>query len=179
MAKVSLAALQALQSLKFPGSAELARDIGKIVDSLRPSWGSNTMIDNATATTIASSGVGVLMAGTLVPGASSADMTMTAAGRFTFSGAGPIQGRLTGSICIASPTATDNVGYVIYKNGVRIDSTEGNETVNAANEAANIAVSGDVDMVDTDYLEIFVLNNSTTANVTVTDCNIFFESIIL
>ncbi|MCK5432151.1 MAG: hypothetical protein KAJ03_05370 [Gammaproteobacteria bacterium] len=179
MAKVSLAALQDLQSLKFPGSAELAKDLLKFLDSLRPSWGANTMQGNASGTTIGAQSTYVLAAGTFVPGSSSADMTMTAAGRFTYSGAGPIRGVLRGGIGILCGTASQIVSVAVAKNGTVIASTEISAFATTVSQPVALPVMGEVDMVATDYLELFVTNDSAANDVTVVDASLLFESIVV
>ena len=123
-----------------------------------------SMQGNATATVIASAGVGVLVAGTWVVELEG-QMTGTTGGRLTYNGGKDARLPITASITIEPVSGgTQEMGVMIAVNGsVKANSLR---TASAA-PGSPVSITGpwQEDLSPTDYVEVFVTNESGTTNV--------------
>lgn len=125
-----------------------------------------SMQANATATVITVATTPVLIAGTWVVEEDS-QFTCTAAGRMTYNGTNPIKVPLISSISLA-PVSGGSTSLSVYwaKNGTVI--TNSKRTATASSGApTSITAPWQLQLTNGDYVECFVANNDTTANVLV------------
>lgn len=133
----------------------------------------DTMVDallsmqgNATATVIASAGVGVLAAGTWVV-EQEAQVTSTTAGRVTLNSKKKVRLPITASITI-EPVSGGNttVGCMIAIDGTVQTNSLRTATASSGNPTS-ITVPWQETLEETQYIEIFVTNEDATTNVLV------------
>ena len=133
------------------------------------------MQGNATATTITTSGVFVKVAGATTTGAYVEKFDVT-----TTDNKAVYDGSLTGFYkvtAVASMTGGNNkvLSLAIAKNGTKTVSSETKSTSNGTGRSEAIMCQDIVSLVTTDFIEIFVANNSGTQNITVEDLNVTVE----
>ena len=141
-------------------------EITSIADQI---YGQVTMHGNSTATTIATIGVPVKVAGTFVVQAES-NFTGNTTGRLTYNGG-------TTEVVFASVSITfehagggsDTLVVYIAKNGSVLSGAKASRDVTGSN-AGNVGIFFNVSMSANDYLEVFVANDSGTNDITVVDC---------
>ena len=141
-------------------------EITSIADQI---YGQVTMQGNATATTIATQGTPVKVAGTWVVQTES-NFTGNTTGRLTYNGS-------TTEVVSASVSITfshagggsDDLAVYIAKNGSVITASKLTRAVTGS-ARGNVGTFFNVSMDTSDYLEVFVANDSDTNNITVVDC---------
>jgi hypothetical protein len=133
------------------------------------------MNGNTTATTIATIGVAVKAAGTTTSAPISQRFTNTA-NRATYDGA--IQRDFKVSAVLSCNSGNNNiVGIYIAKNGTLLPESEVYITANAGGRAEGASCQVIVAMVETDYIEIWVENDTSTTDVTVSELNVIVEAL--
>lgn len=140
------------------------------------SVGLMTMQGNATATTIGSVGVAVKAAGSTTFQSSVSQKFSHSDNRLTYTGA--ITRRFRVSV-VASILATNNtqLGSYIAKNGSIISFSEIYTTADGNNRSENTAIQVITDLEENDYIEFFIENDTSTANVTVEDLSVIVEAL--
>lgn len=128
------------------------------------------MNGNATATTIASVGVAVKVAGTTTSSSVTQKFTNTD-NRATYIGSLTRFFKVTSTLSLESGN-NNQVGVYIAKNGTLINESEVYGTTSGSGRAENIVVQTLVQLSENDYIEIFVENDTATNNITVTDLNV-------
>lgn len=131
-----------------------------------------TMNGNATATTISATGTPVKAAGTTTGSSVSQKFDVsTTSNRAVYTGS---LTRLSAVTAIVSLTAGNGhqVGVYIAKNGTVIDESETYLTTNASGRLENGSVQTITLCASGDYFEVFVENNTATANITVEDLSL-------
>ena len=138
--------------------------------------GSYYMNGNATATTIAVKGTAVKVAGTTTSAAITQLFTNTTTNRATYDGA--LRRDFKVSAVMSVESGNNNViGLYIAKNGTLITESETYITTNAGGRAEAGVCQVVLEMVETDYIEVFVENVTSTSNVIVTDLNVIVEGL--
>lgn len=133
------------------------------------------MNGNAVATTIAVIGTAVKAAGTTTSAAISQRFTNTA-NRATYDGA--IERDFKVSAVMSVESGNNNViGIYIANNGTLMAESEIYLTTNAGGRAEAGSCQVILAMVDTDYIEIWVENDTSTSDITVTDLNVIVEAL--
>ena len=140
------------------------------------SVGLMTMQGNATATTINSVGVAVKAAGTTSFDSTVSQKFSHSANRLTYTGA--ITRRFRVSI-VASILASNNtqLGSYVAKNGSILNNSEIYTTADGNNRSENTAIQVITDLAENDYIEFFIENDTSTANVTVEDLSVIVEAL--
>ena len=128
------------------------------------------MNGNATATTIASVGVSVKVAGTTTSSSVTQKFTNTD-NRATYIGSLTRFFKVTATLSLESGN-NNQVGCYIAKNGTVLNESEVYGTTSGSGRAENIVVQTLVQLSENDYIEIFVENDTSTNNITVTDLNV-------
>lgn len=131
------------------------------------------MNGNATATTIAATGTAVKVAGTTTNGALTSKFTHTD-NRATYIGSIDRIFKVTATLSVESGN-NNVIGIYVAKNGTLIADSEIYITTNAGGRAEGAAVQALTTLTDTDYLEIWVENDTAIADVTVTDLNVIIQ----
>jgi hypothetical protein len=128
-----------------------------------------TMQGNATATTIATQGTPVKVAGTWVVQTES-NFTGNTTGRLTYNGSTTEVVSASVSITFSHAAGgTDDLAVYIAKNGSVITGSKLTRAVTGS-ARGNVGTFFNVSMDTSDYLEVFVANDSDTNNITVVDC---------
>jgi hypothetical protein len=128
-----------------------------------------TMQANATATTIATAGTAVKVAGTWVVQTES-NFTGDTTGRLTYNG-GTTE-VVSANVSITFQHAgggTDNLAVYIAKNGSVLTASKLTRAITGTTRG-NVGTFFNVSMTADDYLEVFVANDSDTSDITVVDC---------
>ena len=133
------------------------------------------MFNNATVTTIASSGVAVKIAGTTTGNAINQKFTHTD-NRATYIGAITRDFQISAT---ASFTTGNNqiIGLYIAKNGVIITDSEMYATTSGSGRAESIHVQTVVQLSENDYVEMWIENSSSASNITVEYLNTIVKSL--
>ena len=141
-------------------------EITSIADQI---YGQVTMQGNATATTIATQGTPVKVAGTWVVQTES-NFTGNTTGRLTYNGSTTEVVSASVSITFSHAAGgTDDLAVYIAKNGSVITASKLTRAVTGS-ARGNVGTFFNVSMDPSDYLEVFVANDSDTNNITVVDC---------
>lgn len=139
------------------------------------SVGFMTMQNNATATTVASSGVAYKAAGTTTLEALSEKFSHSN-NRLTYSGAIRRDFRVLVN-CTLTSTNGNVLGLYIAKNGTVITNSEQYITANAAGKAEGGSCQTVVELATNDYIEFFVENSSAANDITVEFLSMIVEAI--
>ncbi len=132
-------------------------------------YGQVTMQGNATATTIATQGTAVKVAGTWAAQIES-NFTGNTTGRLTYNGSSTEVVSASVSITFShSGGGTDDLAVYIAKNGSVITASKLVRAVTGAAKG-NVGTFFNISMSAQDYLEVFVANDSDTSDITVSDC---------
>jgi hypothetical protein len=128
-----------------------------------------TMQGNSTATTIATQSTAVKVAGTWVVQTES-NFTGNTTGRLTYTGSTTEVVSASVSITFShAGSGTDNLAVYIAKNGSVLTGSKLTRAVTGS-ARGNVGTFFNVSMATSDYLEVFVANDSDTSNITVVDC---------
>tara|TARA_R110002072_G_scaffold279891_1_gene442074 strand:+ start:340 stop:1188 length:849 start_codon:yes stop_codon:yes gene_type:complete len=128
-----------------------------------------TMQGNSTATTISTQGTAVKVAGTWVVQTES-NFTGNTTGRLTYTGSTTEVVSANVSITFShAGSGTDDLAVYIAKNGSVLTASKLTRAV-TGNSRGNVGTFFNVSMATSDYLEVFVANDSDTSNITVVDC---------
>ena len=128
-----------------------------------------TMQGNSTATTIATQGTAVKVAGTWVVQTES-NFTGNTTGRLTYTGSTTEVVSANVSITFShAGSGTDNLAVYIAKNGSVLTGSKLTRAVTGS-AIGNVGTFFNVSMATSDYLEVFVANDSDTSDITVVDC---------
>lgn len=129
------------------------------------------MQGNATATTFAATSTPVKAAGTTTAGIANQRFSH-ASNKITYDGARIRDFKVTVTGTLASGGANNEYGFYIYKNGSAIVESEQYVTANTAGRVESFTLQTIARLEQTDYLEIWVENITTTASVTITFLNV-------
>lgn len=176
-----------LDTVAFSGGATYVSGI--TADNNKALWVNNTGTDNSastalmtmqgniTATSVAASGTAYKVVGTttLDPTVSQ-KFSMPADNRIQYDGAIQRQFRCT---AIATLTSGNNVQVGVYfaKNGSLITTSETYTTTDGNGRRENVAIQTVSALVDGDYIEVFVENDTNTSDITVADLSVIVEAL--
>ena len=119
-----------------------------------------------TTTVIATINVAVLVLGTWTE-VSSSQITLTAAGRATYTGERPAAMPITANLTMEPLSGTGKtISVYLAKNGVKIDASRV-QTTTSATLPENLTVIWQDTLVNADYYEVFVENNTDAINLVV------------
>jgi len=123
---------------------------------------------NATATVITTQNTPVKVAGTFVTDVSSS-FTTDATGKLTYTGSTTTVVQFVASVTLVPVGTNQLLTIQLAKNGVPITNAKMTRTVSSG-ASGNVSIVFNISMATSDYVELFVANNSSTSNITVTDC---------
>lgn len=150
-------------------SVAKASDVITISASGDLPFGIVTMQANATATTILGTATAALTAGTWAVGASD-DFTGSTGGRLTYTGADTIRVFIDASVTFRRAVGSGeiDVSVALARNGsVNAASKRVTSCTNSASGAVSVPYT--IELAQNDYLELYVANEETAQNITVTD----------
>jgi hypothetical protein len=123
---------------------------------------------NATATVITTQNTPVKVAGTFVTDAA-ASFTTDATGRLTYTGSTTTVVQFVASVTLVPVGTNQLLTIQLAKNGTPITNAKMTRTVSSG-ASGNVSIVFNISMATSDYIELFVANNSSTNDITVTDC---------
>ena len=123
---------------------------------------------NATATVITTQNTPVKVAGTFVTDAA-ASFTTDATGRLTYTGSTTTVVQFVASVTLVPVGTNQLLTIQLAKNGTPITNAKMTRTVSSG-ASGNVSIVFNISMTTSDYVELFVANNSSTNDITVTDC---------
>ena len=133
------------------------------------------MNGNTTATTVAATAVAYKVAGTTTSSSITQKFTNTD-NRATYAGA--LQNNFRASAVMSFNAGTnDQIGVYIAKNGTVLPESEVYVTANSGGRAESAVVQTLVSLEENDYLEIFVENESSVTDITVSELNVTIEAV--
>lgn len=133
------------------------------------------MNNNATATVISTIGTAVKVAGTTT-GASISQRFTNTANRSTYNGAIDRDFKISAVLSVESGN-NNVIGIYIAKNGTLLTESEVYLTTNAGGRAEAGIAQVITAMTLNDYIEIWVENDTSTTDITVTDMNVIVEAL--
>lgn len=135
------------------------------------------MTGNATATTIGTAGTFVKVAGTTTPYTLLQKFDLSTTNRATYIGALNGYFKVTAVLSVTSGSNNQEISARIALNGTTLAPSNTSGKTPSIGEYTNIMVQGVVELTDvgTDYVEIWITNDSTTASLTVKDMNVIIE----
>ena len=128
---------------------------------------------NATTTVVASTGVAYKALGTTTSSAITQKFTNTN-NKATYVGSITRNFLITASLSVESGN-NNQIGVYIAKNGSISTDSEVYGTTSGTGRGENIVAQTLVELSENDYIEIFVENESSTANILVTDLNVIIK----
>lgn len=131
------------------------------------------MNGNATVTTVSQSGDTYKVLGTTTNGALTSKFTHSN-NRATYVGSISRSFFVTATLSVESGN-NNEIGIYIAKNGVVLTDSEVYITTNSGGRAEAATVQTLVELTANDYIEIFVENDTSTSNITVTDLNVIIR----
>ena len=146
------------------------QDVRDFLESMDLSFASMYFSSSA-ETTIAVAGTYVLAAGTTTS-IKLSNFTMPQDNRLTYTGAADVYAEISASISMTCASNSKIVGMKIAKNGTVIDSTEIHRKISTGADIGAAYVQGDVQLATNDYIELFISNETDTANATIDFCNL-------
>ncbi len=130
---------------------------------------------NATATTVSATSTYYKAAGTTTLESISQKFTHSS-NRLTYGGALTRDFRINVTATMTSGN-NQELGVRIAKNGTTVSNTTSISTTSGTGKAEGAACQGVIQLATNDYLEIFVSNETATANVTVTYLSVIAEAV--
>lgn len=134
------------------------------------------MQGNATTTVISAVATPTKVSGTTTETTISQRFTVSTTNRATYDGAITRDFKVT-AVCSLSSNNNNQIGIYVAKNGSVLTESETYVTTNASGRLENGAVQVLTELVDTDYLEIWVENNTGANNILVEDLNVIIEAL--
>lgn len=136
------------------------------------SMGEAAFTGNTTATTNPGAGTYAKAAGTTTSGMLN-EFIMDADNRIRYVGAVPTMCHMGATLSLKSAGTNDVAFSRIYKNGSALTVGTVQQKLGTAGDIASTAIHAMSAVVPGDYFELYVMNNSSGSNLTVTDMNIF------
>lgn len=147
------------------------QDMRDLIVSFAPAAGGMSMEGNATATTIAIANTWYKVAGTTVADADPAFFNMSLDNRLLYDDTVPRHMHISGALTITCGT-NNQIGEVcIFKNGVKVDGSVSEFKCIASGDPIPVPLSATVHMNDTDFIEIYIKNETAANDMTVTYMN--------
>lgn len=134
------------------------------------------MQGNATATTIGAVSTPTKVAGTTTETTISQRFTVSTSNRATYDGAITRDFKVT-AVCSLTSGNNNQIGVYVAKNGTELNESETYLTTDSGGRLENGAVQVLTELEDTNYIEIFVENNTAANNITVEDLNVIIEAL--
>lgn len=134
-------------------------------------YGEMYLSDNTTATSISATNTPVKVAGSTSAGLLSSSFSHSS-GRLTYTGANSGKFLVTVAMSLELVGSNDKVKAYVAKNGTIQSKSEINQNLDATGDVAVLPINAIVELTDTDYIEVFIANETTTDNITVSYMNV-------
>jgi hypothetical protein len=132
------------------------------------------MSDNATITDVVTVAVPLKIAGTTASSAITQKFSLTS-NRATYTGGITRDFKVTAVASLTASAQNLQIGFYVAKNGTVLDESEMYVTTNASARAESVAIQTITELATNDYVEIFVENDTSNTDVTVTFLNVIVE----
>jgi len=176
--KRSLASLVTLLADNTSGAIS-EQDLRDMLVSMAPAMGAADMEANAGATTINTAGVYEVIAGTFVAGGSPIEVTESATGgRLTYTGTPDRHFLAVANFDMLTGSNNQVTSFQWFKNGSAIGAPL-KRKVGTGTDIGAASIGTDIVMSTSDYLELKVTNDTSTATVTIQDCYIFMSGMLV
>lgn len=162
----TLAALKALLPDNTTGLIS-PQDLRDMLVSLVPGHGS-IYISTPAATTIAQAGTFVKAAGITTAVHLDATFDMPASNRLRYVGAIPVHATVSATISFTSGGNNQDLAFQVHKNGNPVIGSHISLKIGTGTDERSTALHVDADLVQNDYLEVWIANDTGTADVTLT-----------
>ena len=129
------------------------------------------MHNNATATTIALTGTFYKIAGTTTASATNQKFSTATSNRATYSGGFSNVFRATAVAAVSSGN-NQTLRCKFAKNGTVIDDSETEFKTGSSGESSNFTIQTIVEMNPSDYLEVFIANDTAATDATAEHLNV-------
>lgn len=149
----------------------VAQTVNLIIDRLQTAVGTYYMMGNTTVTDIVTTGVGVKVAGSTTLGAQNARFA-NGNNRLTY---GPGRTRLFQFTAVGNEAVGGNnhqYAFSFYKNGVKVAESEKTITADSSGKTSTFIIQAIIELSEGDYVEVWVQDNTGTADVTVSHLNV-------
>jgi len=133
-------------------------------------------ISTPAQTSIGLAGTFVKIAGTTTEITSTADITV-GTNRFTYTGAKTRRFRLDAVISATTVNTNTTLAWRFAKNGVTVLSSEQKRRIESNNDLGNFSISCCPELANGDYVEMWIANETDTANLTAQRMNMNIEAI--
>jgi hypothetical protein len=122
-------------------------------------------IASATATAISAVNTPVKVAGTTTA-TNLFRVTSPSNNRLTYNGSRTRKFRASAVVSFTAATSNEEISFYFAKNGVVLPATRSKRKIGTGSDVGIIAISGIIELSAGDYVEVWVENNSSSANVT-------------
>lgn len=149
----------------------IAQTVNLIIDRLQVAVGSYSMIGNAVATDIVTTGVGVKVAGSTTAGAK-IERFSNGNNRLTYLAGRTRLFQFTGVGNEAVGGNSHQYAFSFYKNGVKVVESEKTITSDSSGRSSTFVIQAVIEMSEGDYVEVWVQDNTGSTDVTVSFLNV-------
>lgn len=141
------------------------QDLRDAILSASPEYGA-LYVTSAAATTLAGASTWTKAAGTTASIGASTNVTVSTSNRITWGGAATVNALMfmAASVTCASSSQIMEIG--IAKNGTIIGSTAIERKIGTGSDVGAVATFGFVELATSDYVEMFVMNQTSTGAIT-------------
>jgi len=147
------------------------QDLRDFIVSVAPENG-GMYISTPAATTIGTAGTFVKAEGTTTALSLTSGMTMPSTNRIQYDAAAaglPDKvGMINVSCSMTCASSNQNISLALAKNGTVIAATTINRFVSTGSDEGAVSITASVEMSSTDYVEVWITNNTSTGSVTLT-----------
>lgn len=152
-------------------------DMRNLIESLVPAFGS-MYISSAAATSISAQNTFTKVAGTTTLEAVARDMSMPANNRLRYDGAITRQFLIKAAFSMTAAASNEVYAFRLAKNGTTIAASEIQRFVGTGSDVGAAAVQASVELSTNDYVELFVENQTSSANPTIEVLHMFALGIV-
>lgn len=150
-----------------------AQDLRDLIVSLVSPHGGSTMEANAVATTIVAAGTYETVAGVFVAIPDAHDITVSASGVITFTGASPRHFHIVSNFDMLAGGNNKVVSAQWFKNGTTALSVPVKRKVSTGTDVGAVSVHADTVLSNGDTIQLKIANDTDTVSVTLQDAYVF------
>ena len=154
-----------------PASSITPNDMRDFIVSLQSSFGA-FHLSVAAETTIVTQSVFVKIAGTTIGFANNVDFTTAVNNRLVYTNPLDKTFALEASVTMTAAMNNQTIGIAFAVNGVVDTTTIQEQRLGASADPFTVSLTGHVRLSQNDFLEVFVSNETTTGNVTMSQVNV-------
>lgn len=153
------------------------QDLRDFLDSVRSPHG-QVHLTAPVETSITQIGTYVKVSGTFGLDAHNHLTTPDTTGRITYTGTSQRHFHLVSSVSMTCAANNQTVSFRIAVNGTTDPSTQLRRRIGTGTDIGSTALHGDEVLTTNDYVELYVANLTSTANITIQDCYFFMVGML-